>query len=81
MNTSEIVIAAGSSPSITRSFVVLVASFPVLFLRHLLRSALTLVVQFLVLSLDLGLAVFGFSASTGTEASISIYSTYTRIAI
>jgi len=71
MNTSEIVVSASSSLGITLLLAVLVASFPVLLLRHLLRGALALVVQFLVLSLDLGLAVFGFSASTGTAASIS----------
>lgn len=71
MHTGEIIVRVSSSLSITLFLAVLVASFPVLLLRHLLRGALALVVQFLVLSLDLGLAVVGFSASTSTAASIS----------
>lgn len=81
MHTSEIIVRVSSSLSITLFLAVLVASFPVLLLRHLLRGALALVVQFLVLSLNLGLAVVGFSTSTGTAASFSTNFTYPCIPV
>lgn len=81
MHTCEIIVRVSGSLRITLFLAVLVATFPVLLFGHLLRGALTLIVQFLVLSLDLGLAVVGFSASTGTAASISTNFTYACIPI
>lgn len=70
VHTSKIIARASSSLSLSTILLlsVLVTSFPILLLLHLLRGTLTLVVQLFILRIDLGLAIIGFPTSTGTTS-------------